>query len=99
MTLNSSEINAVLRIACNELMISPNLLATNSQRKQVVLCREIITFYLYNRGVSFVEIGNILNKSRSTATRYYKSLNKALEDDKLSSLRVFKILNKLSGSS
>ena len=63
-------VDVIVDTICSYYGLSKEAAFENTRKQDIVLCRNMIVFYLrYDMGLTFREIGNIIQKNISTAIR------------------------------
>lgn len=76
-------VDKLFEIVEKEFGITKDDLLSKSRYEELVVCRRIISYYLYNNGFSFYQIAEFLKRDRTSIIFYIKKFDDELKFNKM----------------
>lgn len=76
-------VDKLFEIVEKEFGITKEELLSSNRRRELVVCRRIISYYLYDNGFSFYQIADILKRDRTTMYFYIQNFDEELKYNKM----------------
>lgn len=76
-------VDKLFEIVEKEFGITKEELLSSNRRRELVVCRRIISYYLYDNGFSFYQIADILKRDRTTMYFYIQTFDDELKFNKM----------------
>jgi chromosomal replication initiation ATPase DnaA len=76
------KIKTILCVICENCNVNENDIKSDVRKQEIVLAKQMASYFLrYELGITFDEIGRILNKKSSTIARHVNSLTDCMRHD------------------
>lgn len=76
-------VDKLFEIVEKEFGITKEELLSSNRRRELVVCRRIISYYLYDNGFSFYQIEDILKRDRTMMYFYIQTFDDELKFNKM----------------